>query len=260
MSEFISNTYRAIDIIDGTDVQDSNLYNWLTENATQYNPASYCLINTNKYIARAHWGTSNISKMYLGEYNIFKSLPLLYTPTISLSGANLTIFTTDDNTYYFDIYANGTKVESIETPDGFEVTISFTNGSDTNKWLSTKIYNNYSASTVSDYEANAYIDSEDQIGSIASADGSTTVTTTTGKIFIYGKSQVRTLITGSITTSSGIETEGTADGATSGTGTLKWCRRVYLDGTQDSDKYALLYAFNVTTDGTITIDRAGWYD
>lgn len=259
MSEFISNTYRAIDIIDGTDVQDSNLYNWLTENATQYNPASYCLINTNKYIARAHWGTSNISKMYLGAYNIFKSLPLLYTPTISLSGTNLTISTTDDNTYYFDIYANGTRVESIETPDGFEVTINFTNGYDTSYWQYTKIYNAYNIQY-----PNLYVNSSDKIGEINSANGSTTVLTTTGTIIILGAGN-HTEHYGTITPSTGITLTGSWAWVSGGSGTA-------LSGWTDSgstyeDNVALAYGganimwvFSVEASGTITINNADWHD
>lgn len=132
-----------------------------------------------------------------------------------------------------------------------EVTISFTNGSGTSYWQFTKIYDNY---TITDNTL--YLSSEDEIGSITSANGSTTVTTTTNKLFILGKSSELTLL-GTTTVSSGIETKGTRSDSEK-TGTLSSVTRFYLDGSWLS--YTLLWGFSVTANGTITINQADWSD
>lgn len=133
---------------------------------------------------------------------------------------------------------NGTNVMSgivADTPTtSYEVTVTFQNGTDTAYWRSTRIFDDFDT-TDGSIPATAQ-----QIGSISSADGSTTVTTTTGKLAIFSQG-------------------GALLGFPEPNITGEIVNRTNQLGFYGEETGAL-WAFNVTGNGTISISGMIWDD
>ena len=143
------------------------------------------------------------------------------------------------------------------TVDGYDVTISFTNGASTGSWVWTKIYDNYTVNN-----GKLYLNSSNEIGSISTVNGSTTVHTTTGKLFVYGRGEDPTQSCGTITCSSNISNTGKRS-CYDYTGDLATVDGyIYMDNVETVVNYGgcLLYSFSISDNGTITINGADWYD
>jgi hypothetical protein len=110
---------------------------------------------------------------------------------------------------------------------GTPVTITFQNSVNPSSWEYTNIYDDF---TVSD---GFYSPSGNKIGELNSADGSITVTTSTGKLFIDGYGGF--VVEGTITTTDGITIENKQFGGA-----------------------ILQYALNIPKSGTITISGVDW--
>lgn len=212
------------------------------ESSSGINKIHLGTLNTKNF----YFGTLGVKKIYLGQYLVYAKGEPTEEGYFKLSDGKW-LYTKD-----------GQAFESIEET-GHTVTINFTNGLSTSYWKGTEIYDNYTI-----VDRTIHLSSADQIGFMWSADGSITITTNTGKIFIYGKSNDLTESTGNITISSstahGITTEGKAWGSGK-TGILSDnYGTFYLDDAQKQFYSSLLYIFNVTANGTITIDQADWRD
>lgn len=181
------------------------------------------------------------------------------TKTIDLS--TITSIPTGSNTITVKAraagFADSNSSNSVTyNKTGNEVTVNFTNGNYTEDWHGTTIYDDY------DIEyGTVTLHSSNQIGTISSADGSTTVTTTTGRLFIYGKGGSPTRSCGTTTIDSSVGTlEGTRYEST-GTGILSVSiYSVTVDSSTVFDNTWLLYAFTIVGSGTITINGASWID
>lgn len=213
--------------------------------------------------------TVNTLKINRGTYSNIQS-------NIDSIGENELVLVTDkavpiptsaDNGKVVSVNSSGEYV--LQTPSagggsiGYEeildynVTVTFTNSLSTSDWVSTKIYSDYTV------ENNAlYLLSDNQVGSIASYDGTTTVQIpiSTSKLFILGESAGYTEATGTIT-----PTNATTVGAYSAYNQIgiSFGNNIYIDGSpiiSDKTDY-LLYAFSIDADNaTITIQYADWYD
>lgn len=140
-----------------------------------------------------------------------------------------------DNNGYITLTINGVDYNLKKGSSGYEVTITFQNGTSTGEWVSTEIYDDYER--VGNY-ANSTQPAGTKLGSLLNADDSITVTTTTGKIAIYVVSSYliyggNTNETGGVTTPSGFYN--IISGNSSGT-----------------------FIFDVSGDGTIVFDGMNW--
>lgn len=168
-------SYKTIIITGGTDVTNQDLIAWLQENAVQQTEPEPSPSTTNNISL----GNLAVSKMYLGSTEISK-ICLGNTEIYSASGGGDT-----------------------PTPSEPEVTITFQNAINPGFWAYTKIYDNYTI-----YNGDDFRPSGNVIAQITSANGSVTVTSTTGKLFIesVGSSTSR----GTVTVSGNVTQAGTS--------------------------------------------------
>lgn len=137
------------------------------------------------------------------------------------------------------------------TPTGYTVQVSFTNGSGPEYWQSTKIYDNYgvSGSTI-------IVASANEIGSIATMNGSTTVTTTTGKLLIIGTSSVQMYAGNGMMTAGEVSIAGYMKddgGYYNRSGVFQDCYSFQIDsGTLEYTSNHMIYALTVNGNGTVT--------
>ena len=165
----------------------------------------------------------------------------LATPTASLSGSSLTMSTNDTYTKSFAVYSDGAQVASVAL--GYDVTVAFADGQMTYSWQLTQIYGDYSVSSGS-----LRLLSADQIGSIPTADGSTTVSCETGRllVFAFGGQGVHV---GSKTVSGGLSAV-----------SLGNVDSVYIDGllvSMDTSSF-IVEAYDVSSDGGVSYSHTHW--
>ena len=182
------------------------------------------------------------------------------TTYVDVSIPSFNTLTLTDNTNYITLDINGVSVNvKAQRFDGIDVQISFTNSINTQYWTYTKIYDDY---TFIDSEL-INLDSSNEIGSISTANGSTTVHTTTGKLFILGYAQdsYNTEISGTQTLSQGITMLGKCS-CYDYDGELQDIVAISIDNSENLiQKYDVIaFSFTVSADGSIVIDGVDWQD
>lgn len=248
-------TLEYIEFTGGTDATNPDLIAWLEANGTLTAP-----IQANTYNL-----THTLTNLTKGNITLQITPDNGYTYPTTLTISNGTLVSYDNTTGIAVISGDDTAIvsgECVAQASGYEVQITFQNGISTYNWVSTKIYSDYVGES-GDEGDKIYLNSSNEIGSISAADGFTTITTTTGKLFVLGRtnSGYYSENTGTITCSNGITNTGKSSGLQGSYGDLAGVVSIYVDNVQLPDFHeCLCYIFEVEADGTITINGADWED